>query len=733
MGATTRSAISGALVLGGILAAAPPAHAQDGTIQLPQINVTASRIVSNASNSSDGAPAPGVVGASTTVITAQDIQRSPSQSIPDILSQVAGVQVQHLFSPTNGSRDTVDLRGFGAFASSNTLILVNGRRYQDFDSQGFDFSSIPLNSIERIEVTRGNSGTVLYGDGAIGGVVNIVTKNGAAMKGNNRVEAIAGSYGYREGRGTFGGTWGPWSASLFTNGITSQGYRVNSNLWQDNAAANLAYTATNWSAYLNIAIDKQRQGLPGGLRNVPTASIGYTLDTPWQSNTPNDWGKKQGINVTTGVTATLSPGVELIIDGGARWKSQQALFYSYTDPNTFAFNPALAAPMNDFRASMLTLSLTPRIDASYRLADLPNHLLTGIDIYDTQYASDRRATPDTGIIHQYAIRQTTAALYAMNTVGIRPDTDISFGARAQYIGIRASDVYDASADIFNTPAICFGPCYTTSPQAAPFSGNEGQWAAHLGVEHRINSQWTVFARVAHAFRVPNADERVGAGNAFTFVTPTFDLKTQTSEDVEGGVRVKAGPLNYESSVYLMNLKNEIYFLPLVGTNLNLDPTRRIGWENTLGYQLTPTVRLHATAAYVQAKFREGQFAGNDIPLISRWTGTGGFAWDIWQKYLVFDLTTRLFSSRYMDNDQANQQPKIPANATVDMKLGGKYEQFFWSVSALNVLGLHYFDYAVASGGFPASMFGGAVPGTPGVYNGYPLAGRTFIVQAGATF
>ena len=43
---------------------------------------------------------------------------------------------------------------------------------------GFDFSLIPRNSIDRIEITRGNSGGVLYGDGAVGGVINIVTKNG---------------------------------------------------------------------------------------------------------------------------------------------------------------------------------------------------------------------------------------------------------------------------------------------------------------------------------------------------------------------------------------------------------------------------------------------------------------------------------------------------------------------------------------------------------------------------
>ena len=135
-------------------------------IVLPEIDVSWTRLNS------------GMVGTSNSIINSQDIERSPAQNLPDILSRQIGIQIQHLLSSTNGSRDAVDLRGFGAFAQSNVLILVNGRRFQDFDLQGFDFSSIPLNSIERIEITRGNSGTVLYGDGAIGGVNQYCAKEG---------------------------------------------------------------------------------------------------------------------------------------------------------------------------------------------------------------------------------------------------------------------------------------------------------------------------------------------------------------------------------------------------------------------------------------------------------------------------------------------------------------------------------------------------------------------------
>ena len=67
----------------------------------------------------------GIVGAATTVITAADIAHAPSQTLAEIIAtQVPGAQITTFYGGQIGARTSVDLRGFGAFATANTLVLV---------------------------------------------------------------------------------------------------------------------------------------------------------------------------------------------------------------------------------------------------------------------------------------------------------------------------------------------------------------------------------------------------------------------------------------------------------------------------------------------------------------------------------------------------------------------------------------------------------------------------------
>jgi iron complex outermembrane recepter protein len=659
---------------------------------------------------SDAAPVRqfnGIVGASSTVITAQDIARSPAQTIQEIIAQTPGVQLTTLYGGVNGAQTNVDVRGFGAFATANTLVLINGRRINDVDLAGVDLSTIPRDSIERIEITRGNSGAVLYGDNAVGGVINIITKTGTnAPPFSIRAEGGFGSFNQSQGSVSATANQGAWSSSFFANGVSSDGYRTNNSLAQQNAFGEIRYTKSDFTAFFNVSGDNQQLGLPGGRLVNPSAGINELVTDRTGTDTPLDYANKQGANATAGFTKTLWNGGELIVDGGVRQKWQQAGFFG-------------SLPLEDFNASyvdttLTTWSLTPRLSIKNPILGLPSNILTGIDYYDATYHSNRSELQGVPPLDVYDLTQKTLGLYWQQTIGILPTTDFSYGARIQQTSVTANDLLNPAA-----------PGFFGENQISPLNSSEVNHALHVGIEHRFNDVFSVFGRAASAFRTPNVDERVGASpifdSMFNPVPRSFDLKTQTSTDVEAGFRVKAGKFEMQTSFYNMDLTNEIHFDPVNFIDYNLDPTRRYGSETGVTYRASDTVLLRAGFAYTRAIFREGQFTGNDIPLVSRYTASAGVSWNIWQKYLVADATVRYWSSRRMDNDQLNVQPLIPASTTVDLKLSGAFDRYYWSLSVNNLFNVLYYDYAIAS------AF------TPGAFSAYPLPGRTFMLKAGVTF
>jgi iron complex outermembrane receptor protein len=76
----------------------------------------------------------------------------------------------------------------------------------------------------------------------------------------------------------------------------------------------------------------------------------------------------------------------------------------------------------------------------------------------------------------------------------------------------------------------------------------------------------------------------------------------------------------QTSVYLMDLENEIHFIPALFYNINLDPTRRTGMETAASYRISDSLLLRGGFAFTRAVFREGPFAGNTVPLVSPVTG-----------------------------------------------------------------------------------------------------------------
>lgn len=112
------------------------------------------------------------IGSSVSVVTRADLERQQIRHAADALRSLPGVSVSRQGGPNNVT--VVRLRGA---ESNQTLVLIDGVEVNSGTDGFFDFSNLATEDIEQIEVLRGpQSG--LYGTGAIGGVINIITKSG---------------------------------------------------------------------------------------------------------------------------------------------------------------------------------------------------------------------------------------------------------------------------------------------------------------------------------------------------------------------------------------------------------------------------------------------------------------------------------------------------------------------------------------------------------------------------
>lgn len=129
------------------------------------------------------------VGSAIDVLTAEDIARRPRFELADLLRQVPGVAVNR--SGQRGAQTQVRLRGS---EGNHTLVLINGIEVGDpMTGDEFDFANLLTDDIARVEILRGPQ-SALYGSQAIGGVINILTREGRGRL-EGSVTAQGGSFG----------------------------------------------------------------------------------------------------------------------------------------------------------------------------------------------------------------------------------------------------------------------------------------------------------------------------------------------------------------------------------------------------------------------------------------------------------------------------------------------------------------------------------------------------------
>lgn len=502
-----------------------------------------------------------------TVITAEDIVRSQATTLPELLASQPGLQ---LFNNSGvAGRGLIDIRGQGAATATNVLVLVDGFRLNSVDMSGPNLSSVSLAQIERIEVLRG-PGSVLYGNNAVGGVINIITKrpatdlptlHAAATYGSFDAVSTQASLGVGNERMTLGAT------AQYSN---TDGYRDNGDLERTDMQIRLGLTPTaDLGLDLVLAAHDESYGLPGG---VPLADLDDRR-TRRKTSTPGDHGSMTETRVQGVLTYDLH-------DFGAL---RGAVAVRDRD------NPYTVWG-TDSEINENTVDWSLAWNKAVDVAGLRQRLVLGVDGFRSDYDMTSPWVGTKGVVD-------SLGLYGTLGLALTEDLGLTLGAR------------------------------TTAHDIDRHGGDDERWRKtvfDVGASWAATSWSRVYASVATGFRAPTIDEMNYAASG---ITP------QTSLNYELGVNLTPREdVSVSASVYHLRTKDEIYYDNVNWQNDNYDDvTIRNGLELDLTWRPVDVLTLRGGHAWTRARFED---TGKTVPLVAEHEFSLGADWQALESVLL---------------------------------------------------------------------------------------------------
>lgn len=604
------------------------------------------------------------------VINEQDIQQSNAQDVADLLRTVPGVTVANNTANPKGS--SVDIRGFGEAGSLNTLVLVDGRRVNQIDISGTDWSQIPLDQIERIEVIRGG-GSVLYGDNAVGGVVNIITKRGKG-KPSVQAEALGGSYGLNIQRASSQGSLGDFHYVVHARHENTAGFRDNGNYDGQDYGASMGYDIGDLIKLdLSGNYHYDKYGLPGALSYQDLHTWADRNDT----KTPDDHGWTEDYFIRLTSELDLKEWGRIITDFSYRDRNNESELH-YVD--FWSGLPGVA----DQKTKIPTFDFLPRWVLEKDLWLFHNKLIAGFDYYwsgskvnshDSLYGD-----PTMDFLSKSAdIERQTWALYFHDDFSILKNLIFSFGYR-----------YEETKNDFK------GSSYFFTWTSFSDTQNDTMHAWDVGLTYLFLENSKVYGRISKSYRYPAIDEYF---SVWTGLNPL--LEPQQGITYEVGVdhyftdTVRSG-----LTFFWMELEKEIYFNQLTFTSNNYDDTRRWGVEVFAEGKPWDWLRLWANYTYIKATFRGGVYEGNDVPGVPNHKISFGFdltpSFAAFLEGLEFNVWATYVSEQRFISDQPNVVPKLGDYITVNAKVSYTWRFITAFVGVNNIFNEEYSEYGVCN-------------------------------------
>jgi len=632
--------------------------------------------------------------ANITVITEEEINNTGATTVVEALDKIESVHFRTYSG--NASQAIIDMRGFGGDNPfGKTLVMLDGRRLNRTDMSSVNWMQMPVNTIEKIEVVRG-PGSVLYGDAAIGGVINIITKKGkGAPKFNASV--LVGSYGLHNERVGVTGATDKWTYALTGENNFSSGYRMRSKYSAQGGGFDVGYLANDLlNISLGVSFNKIDYQLPGALtkeqmdqdrRQYQPAMPDYFMN----ANDDND-GSDKYTNVNLGLKSFWGSFGQMEVNFLYGKKDLQSNMPSWS-----SFNYA------DTDAD--TYGITPKYILEKDLFGFHNKVIVGMDYYNEPYEkifySDRRRTIRAG---RADLERESLGGYIRDEFSILKNLILSAGYRFERTSIEGTN------NDFVTPSNDFD--------------NDKKYNAEAyeaGLTWLWGKKSKVFARYATVYRIPFLDE-VASFNGYSTPTPFLEsLEKEKGKSAEIGMEYYPFEnLKLGMTLFRIDMEDEIeYFIydptMYLGENRNVGETRHDGAEFSFSCFWSKYAKIFGTYTYHKATYEKGVNNKKDMPMAPQHMANAGL-----EIYLPYNITLRpeikFMGKVFLSGDSNNNAETLDDYTLLNLYV--QYKPTFDKFNFAVFLGVdNIFNQKYSSFGLDYEQYG-----MPNFY--YPMPGIT---------
>uniref|UniRef100_UPI0035CA67B5 TonB-dependent receptor n=1 Tax=uncultured Sphingomonas sp. TaxID=158754 RepID=UPI0035CA67B5 len=549
------------------LLVAMPSYAQEVTpTPVSDIIVTATRSARSIAD----------VPASVSVVTSAEIEGTPAKTLDDVLRRLPSVDLPIASSyQVHPTALNISMRGLGGIRA---LVLLDGVPLNDPFFGYIQWSQVPLETVDRVEVVRGG-GATLWGNYAMGGVINILTK--PIDRTGLVVEAAGGSYGtYRsDGHAAYAGNG--FGIGLDAGINHTDGYLQPTPEFRGPIDVPTSFTAHNVALSGNVDITPSL---------TARARVSYfdnrqNLLTRLQANRQRTWRYTGSLTQKLGATGTLAL---TVFHDNSRFTTYNTGAPDGADPTQVEYVQNMhRTPERDLGASLVW---------SQTFTGILRELSAGVDYHSirgTDYASIFDQTGAQGRTDIGSGRQRFLGGFVQADVRPVKSLEILLSVRYQgFLNYRGTDL---------TP----GGLGANVPDR-----HDTDIDPRLSVRYAVTSALALHGAVYRAFRAPTLDNLYRA-----FAIPggiyygNATLRPETLEGAEVGFDIAKGPIRFQTTAFASRIKDLITTRNLSdaelpagfffgGRLINAGRASSRGVEVELDWRMTP--KLTATFAYTYA-------------------------------------------------------------------------------------------------------------------------------------